>query len=191
LISAIGIDNVEEIIRVSIEVISSGDSNLGSSIEYSDLPHKVYSGEGKEISDAISDLETNFSKEIILSHCGIIAVGSEITAEQLAKIIDFCISERDITYAAKLVYTKNAEALLNCNGRAVSQVGHDLMGILRRKDIDIGIGNENSIYAIKSKLLSKDKKFYLPHFEVDGENFCFFENAAFYDCEKIDDKVSD
>ncbi len=161
LISAIGFDNEDNELKVSLEVIIFSVGKAESSIE-----SKVFSGKGQTVKQALGNLSSEVAKKLLYGHCALIVLGESITDSQVDEIFQFCSSGKDIPISASLVSTTDAMALLSCKSISTPVTGYDITGVLKQKSEDWGIGLTDRLYEVETKRLDQNSYYALPYFSV-------------------------
>ena len=106
LISGIGFDNNNQTYKVCFEAVVINTENTEQSV-------KLLKGEGKTVEEAVKEIDRQCTQPLLLSHCGILAIGENISQEQFSKICKYCYNIEEITLSAFFVKTDNAEKLLS------------------------------------------------------------------------------
>jgi hypothetical protein len=161
LISAIGFDNAENELKVSLEVIIFSVGKAESSIE-----SKVFSGNGLTVKQALGNLSSEVAKKLLYGHCALIVLGESLTGSQVEEIFQFCSSGKDIPLSTSLISTPDAMALLSCKSISTPVTGYDITGVLKQKSEDWGIGLTDRLYEVQTKRLDENGYYALPYFSV-------------------------
>ena len=72
------------------------------------------------------------TQKLLLSHCGVLVMGENLTESQINEIYEFCFNERDITLSARVVVTENAKQLLQTKPVSSIAVGYDILGLIEQ-----------------------------------------------------------
>ncbi len=170
LVSAIGFDGAGEQIKVSVELIIINTENFESN-----LTPRVMTGKGDTIREAIANIGNGLTRQILLNHCGVIAVGSGISANRFHEICDYCFSEHQITMSAYMIATEDCETLLDGEPESSVTVGYDIMGIIEQESAQTGVAYNSRYFEVETLRERGKNSFALPHFkrvkvgvEVDG-----------------------
>ncbi len=125
LISSIGFDSKGETYKVCFEAVIINTENTEQSV-------KLLKGEGETIKEAVDKIERQCTQPLLLSHCGVLAVGEDITRQQFLEICDYCYEKNEITLSAFFIKTKNAQKLLSAKPISSACVGYDIMGLIKQ-----------------------------------------------------------
>ena len=163
-VSALGFDCAQGRLLCSAEVLV-----VNSESSDREIATEVFTAAGSTPAECVYDLGTLLAKRLLLSHCGIIAVGDSIGAADLKQIIDYCVDEEQISLSAYLVSTPDAAALLSGKTEAALTIGYELMGFLDRAAEDTGVMYGSRIYEIAGARLKKTAVYLMPRFTVSDE----------------------
>ncbi len=141
LISALGVDYDKGLYTVSFEAVIINT-------EIDEQKREIVSGVGRTLIDAVAEIEKQTTQKIILSHCGIIAVGSGITRTKLKGVMRFCKEHPDITLSVFFVKTENAAKLLGVKPLSSISVGYDLMSMIKTAKNDKKLTHKNRLFEI-------------------------------------------
>lgn len=125
LVSSIGFDKVNESYKVCFESVIINSEDTKQTV-------KLLKGEGQTIKVAIGQIEKQCTQPLLLSHCGVLAIGDGIAENELKNIAKYCINGKEITLSAFLIKTENAEKLLSVKPLSSLTVGFDIMGLLEQ-----------------------------------------------------------
>jgi hypothetical protein len=89
-------------------------------------------GKGETIKTAVDEIYRQCTQPVLLSHCGVIAVGEGINKNRFKEICEFCYDKEQITLSAFFVKTKNAENLLSFKPISSTCAGYDIMGLIKQ-----------------------------------------------------------
>lgn len=124
LVSSIGIDKKENNYKVLFETVIINTENTSQIL-------RVLQGEGESIDKAVNQIKKQCTQPLLLSHCGVIMVGENVTDTDLFKICEYALKE-EITLSAYFIRTKNTQKLLNQKPLSSVCVGYDIMGLIKQ-----------------------------------------------------------
>lgn len=125
IISSMGFDNSDGLLNTCFEAIVINSETTESQI-------KLLEGKGKTVTDGIKQIKKSATQKLLLSHCGVLVMGEDLTESQINEIYEFCFDERDITLSARVVTTKNAKQLLQTKPVSSIAVGYDILGLIEQ-----------------------------------------------------------
>ncbi len=128
LVSSMGFDYDGEMYEVCFEAIVVNSENTDQTL-------KLFRGKGETAEEAVSQITKQCTRPLLLSHCGVIAVGEKIGKEQFLEVCDFCYKCEEITLSAFFINTKDAQELLSGKPLASACVGYDIMGLLKQNKL--------------------------------------------------------
>lgn len=175
LVSAMGFDEKNGKFEICLEaiIVNTEDTEAEPSLE-------LISGSGNTVKEAFFDAAGKTSQELLLSHCGIIALGESVTPDTFSQINEFCRSQKDITISAMFISCKDSKKLLSSKAISSVAVGYDIMSMLSYKSKKTGINYKNRFYEIESFKGKPQNLFSLPFFEKT-ENGYFINGLKIYD----------
>lgn len=127
LISSIGFDYEDGRYNTVFEAVISNSETDEQTV-------KLIKAQGDTIENCVKEIEKQCTQEVLLSHCGIIAVGESIDKERLNEIYDYCFKNEDITISVRFVKTENAEKLLSQEPVSAIAVGYDILNLTEQTD---------------------------------------------------------
>lgn len=169
LVSAVGFDADGEQIRLTLELpVISSDGEM-------EKP-KVISASGGSVDAALGEITSRLGKELLFSHCALMALGEELSRERLEETFGFVEAGTYLPLACEVVATKNAEALLKSNRLSSVAAGYEITEIYKRERGLLGLDFQSEIYAICSSE-NPERQILLPWFEPsegeeDAPRFC-------------------
>ena len=125
IISSMGFDNSDGLLNICFEAIVINSETTESQI-------KLLEGKGETVKDGIKQIKKSATQKLLLSHCGVLVMGENLTQSQIDGIYEFCFDERDITLSARVVTTKNAKQLLQSKPVSSIAVGYDILGLIEQ-----------------------------------------------------------
>lgn len=125
IISSIGFDNKDGLLNTCFEAVVINSETTESQI-------KLIEGKGKTVTDGIEKIKKQITQKLLLSHCGVLVMGENLTESQINEIYEFCFNERDITLSARVVKTENAKKLLQKKAISSISVGYDILGLIEQ-----------------------------------------------------------
>ncbi len=125
LVSSMGFDKAENSYKVCFESVIINSEDTKQSV-------KLLKGEGQTLKAAINEIEKQCTQPLLLSHCGVLVIGDNITQNELSDIAKYCVKNEEITLSAFLIKTENAQKLLSVKPVSSLTVGFDIMGLLEQ-----------------------------------------------------------
>ncbi len=99
--------------------------------ETSGQKREILTAGGRTLLEAVEKIEKQATLPLLMSHCGIVAVGNGITRTKLLGIMKYCKENRDITLSVQFLRTNNPEKLLKTEPISSISVGYDLVSLIR------------------------------------------------------------
>lgn len=127
LISSIGFDYEDGMYNTAFEAVISNSETDEQTV-------KLIKAKGDTIEKCVKEIEKQCTQEVLLSHCGIIAVGESVDKERLQEIYDYCFKNENITISVRFVKTENAEKLLSQEPVSAVAVGYDILNLTEQTD---------------------------------------------------------
>ncbi len=124
LITAIAADYNGGLYTVYYEAVIINTENSGQKRE-------ILTASGRTLLETIAQIEKQTTLPLLMSHCGIVAVGKGITRTKLRGIMKYCKENRDITLSVQFIKTDNPEQLLKTEPLSSISVGYDLVSLIR------------------------------------------------------------
>ena len=125
LISGIGVDVDNGQYSLCFEAIIVNTENTEQSV-------KLLKGKGNTVKEAVEQIKKQCTQPLLMAHCGVVAVGQEVSRAQLKEVGQYCQNGGEITLSAYFVRTENAEKLLSVKPVSSASVGYDIMGLVKR-----------------------------------------------------------
>ncbi len=125
LISSMGFDYNNGQYEVCFEAIVINSENTEQTV-------KVFKGRGSSIESAVGEIRKQCTQPLLLSHCGVIAVGEDISKARFKEVCNFCYNEEEITLSAFFVKSENPQKLLSTKPLSSACAGYDIMGLLKQ-----------------------------------------------------------
>ncbi len=190
IVSSLGFDNENGKIKMLIEAIVVNTDDLSE-----DKENRIFGGVGENADEAYSEIISKITQPLSLGHNAITVFGSGITEKQLENIFEFCQMTSQINIATMLIYTENAEKLLNTKPISSVAVGYDIMSMIEVMEEKTGMVFKNRLYealALKNKPL---KTFWVPNIVIAEETIslsglAFFKNNSVYQILDKEEMVS-
>lgn len=151
---AIGFDREGDALRVSIQLSSGGDG------------YRTAVGEGADVESAIGSIMSGESKTLEYSHVGIVALGRGLYADDVADILKFCNSSKEISLSARLISTFDASLLLSADGFG----GYEMVAMLT-SGIGSPISADSRLYLAYRTERGSEDLLALPYFASNGDGF--------------------
>lgn len=150
VVSALGFDYQDKVLKVSAETVSKAESS--ESI--------IITSAGENIEKSIENLKKTTGVPLILSHCGSIVLGQSLNADQINKILLYLCALYEFPSDSSVISSEDALSLLKCKSITGEQVGYSLMRLLKENHID------SRLFVIL-----RSEKTSLPAFKVEKENY--------------------
>ena len=163
IITAIGVDYDKGLYTVSFEALIINTEN-----EEQEL--KVITGKERTLLKAVEEIKKQNTLPLMLSHCGIVAVGDGISREKLKGIMRFAKEHGDITLSVLFLKTENANKLLDSKPLSSASVGYDLMSMLKNAKESEGKNIKNRLFEI-----CENESPVLPRIEKNEKGYYFAE----------------
>lgn len=160
LVSSIGFDRVNGQYNVCFEAIIINTENTEQTV-------KLLKGTGSTIEAAVKQIEKQCTQPLLLSHCGVIAIGEGVTDYGLRKIGDYCFSQDQITLSAYFVRCNNAEKLLSVKPLSSACAGYDIMSLIKENN-----HRKNRFFEV----ISAEYEIPLPHISLKNGGLTFVSN---------------
>ncbi len=125
LISSMGFDNENGKYDVYFEAIIINSENQGQML-------KLLNGKGESIDKAVEQIRKSCTQPLLLSHCGVIIIGENISKKQFEDIKNYCYDTDPVTLSAYFVKAKNAKELLSAKPVSSACVGYDILGLIKQ-----------------------------------------------------------
>ncbi len=125
LISAMGYDYTGGEYSVCFEAVIINSEDTEQTV-------KLLEGKGQNIENAVAEIKKKCTQPLLLSHCGVIAVGSDMTKQQLKQVVEYCYDREQITLSALFIETENPQKLLTVKPISSVCVGYEIMGLLKQ-----------------------------------------------------------
>ena len=104
IVTGMAIDEVDNKYEVSL-LLSNGKKQEDNKTQI-----KIYSGNGKTISEAINNISLTMPKKIYLNHLAIIIVSDKIAKKGVTPILDYLLREPQSYQNFNIVFSKDAKA---------------------------------------------------------------------------------
>ncbi len=125
LVSSMGFDFSDGLYNVCFEAVVINSESSGQTI-------KLLKGKGVTIGEAVSDIYRQCTQPLMLSHCGVLAIGESVDNIRLREIGDYCYNQDQLTLSAFFVKTENAEKILSVKPLSSVCAGYDIMGLIQQ-----------------------------------------------------------
>ena len=166
LVSAIGFDQRGDTFSVAIETVT-----VNSEDAESDKKLTLIKGEGKNLSEALSNAYTKSVRPFMFSHCAVAVIGNGVREKGFRNICRFLYEKDEINLSLSFISTENAEKLLSSETVASIAVGYDLTDMLERQSHYSGIDYKNRFYEIEAARKRATDIFSLPRFETEDKGY--------------------
>ena len=166
IVSAIGFDNIDNSIKVSLETLI-----VNSETENDQQEVQILSGSGVTVDAALEEVGKSLAKPLLLSHCGILVFGETLMPEQIDEICDYCFQKNEITLSVYVVSTKDSVELLNCKPLSSVAVGYDVIGLIEEQSNRTGLNYKNRYYEVEAGRERVENIFTAAIIKVEQEKF--------------------
>ena len=160
IVSAIGVDSLDENILLTAEYININTTNNDDSYKI-----KIITGLGKNMQTAVSDLETKIDGKLMLSQCPILILNTSLDNVTLNNIYDCVLFEENISLSIRLVSSESAYNLISAN-KDNKPSGYQIMSLLRFSENSLGTTKGDSLVKILNRELNDLYK--IPFVEHNG-----------------------
>lgn len=179
MVSALGFETDGFLIKVTSELIIINSENPETPPE-----SKTVSAKSDTIGGALEDISAGLSKPMLLEHCGILAIGENMSRKRFSEICDYCFFENRITLSAYMISAPDPEMLLSCKPESSAAVGYDIMSIIEQQNAAVGSTANSRFFEVESARENGKTEFMLPHFIKNGDGVllngtAIFENDCF------------
>ncbi len=164
IVASLGFDGEKGKIKMLIEAIVVNTDDLKE-----DKQSVIFSGVGKNVNEAYSQIISQMTQPLSLGHNGITAIGSEVTASQLKDILSFCLNENQLNIATMLISADNAEELLSCKAVSSVAIGYDIMSMIEVSEESLGTVFKNRLYETEALRKKPACTFYMPYIGAEDE----------------------
>ena len=162
IISSIGVDKTTNGIAVTMEVVNTKNPE-----ELAE--NQIITKEGKDFLSAVSNISSSLSKNLFYSHCAVVALGENLTQQDVQSIFKFIFSGNEFTLLLKVIATKNAKELLNVTPQSEAVLGYEIMSALSSRQKNLSLGYYNSFINVGGRRDVTPYLYALPYFEVTGD----------------------
>lgn len=156
LVSAVCFENKEGKILVTAEYISVSDTDVKEG-----YTAKTASIEAEGVSAAVSRLSGDMTKVLSFSHCAVVMLGKNLTAQNTRDVLSFLKNE-EISLSATLVCVDDA-SVLNAETDSNLSTGYALVSLLKSRGELFGYGTHTKIYEISTARKQKTNIFAIPY----------------------------
>ena len=161
LVTAIGVDYDKALYTVSFEAVVVNTEAEGQR-------RMLLTGQGRTLIKAIEDAKNQTTQPLLLSHCGVVAVGNGISKQKLGGIMRYCKEEKDITLSIRFLKTENAQKLLKTEPLSSVSVGYDLTALFETAQKEQNKEIKNRLFEIYEQLSPT-----LPTIEINETGYYF------------------
>ena len=147
LISALGFKMKDKSLTLFAETVSKNDTDEKIILTVS----------GENVKDCITALKKKAGLKIILSHCGAVALCTDIAKEDIKEILAFLAESYDIPLGSYIIYG-DPESLFKAKGLKERQIGYEIITVCRKTDKD------SRLFKVM-----RSNNFSFPTFTVSGE----------------------
>lgn len=102
--------------------------------ETSGQRREILTASGRTLLETVKAIEKQATLPLLMSHCGIVAVGNGITRTKLRGIMKYCKENRDITLSVQFIKIDNPEQLLKTEPLSSISVGYDLVSLIKTQN---------------------------------------------------------
>lgn len=163
LVSAVGFDNDNGMIRVTLEAMeASGDTADG-------FDPYVLSETGTDTRQALARLAVQSTKELMFTHCGVFVLGEDLTPQQTEDLFGYCIGEKQVSLSAKVVSAESAKKLISSGTLTGESAGYGIIDIVDQSAEKLGIGGHAELYEIQTARLQTVNIYALPYIQLSND----------------------
>ncbi len=155
LVSALGFDNENGMIRVFVE-FKEATSEQNKSGAY------VLSESGEDTKQAIARLSAQSSKELLFTHCGAIILGNGLTAGQIGDILGYCSDQKDVSLSTQVVATDRTNKLFSAQNESTNTLGTLIVELVESTGKTLGYSAHSSLYEINTARMQTLNIFAVP-----------------------------
>ena len=174
MVSALGFSAEKATVTVDAEVIIINSENAES-----DPRPQVISATADNIDSALKTISLSLAKPLLLEHCGVIAIGDQMTADWFDEICDYCFENNRITLSAFMISCKNPKELLGGEPSSSVAVGYDIMGIIEQNKKSGDLELRNRFFEVESLRQQGKTEFYIPRFEKSKDTLTLNGSVLF------------
>lgn len=175
IVSAIGIDYVDNEYQVSFEVTES--SKDGSSTE---IQTKLVTGSHSNISDAFNEAMNKTDKEVYLEHVELLVVGKSLAEYGLNDCLDYIIRDTKINNNYFVVVSDNPKEILTSHeeNKSMSQIMVDIVSYTQ------GNTNIDDLDILVSKYITGKEDIALPYITLN-DKMIEYNKIAYFNGDKM------
>ena len=162
-ISALGFDRKEKMLSVTAEAISVAGNTAGD--QYSVTRYK---GEGKSVESAMLRMKNDLAGLVNLSHCALVLMGENLSAEDLAQITEYCFSHKEITQSVQVAICPEAGELLKGQRKDGKPLGFLISDRLMENPDGVNSRRDTTLISVMNKRREADV-YCLPYFRTESK----------------------
>ena len=164
IVTAIGIDKVDDMYEVTMAMITPKNSGQVAG------GNMVDSGTGSSVSIAMQNLSINLGKVIGLQHCSFIIISDEVFKEDVTGVLDYFIRSNNLTADAHLVNCPDSSKELIKEGASASESSVATMNDIVQFNNDYLYSEAVTIYEFYNRYLSPSGSVFVPILELKSES---------------------
>lgn len=196
IILALGVDIADDgkyVITAQKFAPKGGGSSEG--IDSSKSNDAILNGEGKSITEAINQIQSQNGKDIFLGNNSYIIFGKELSKQGIEPVLNFFNASYEQRPTANVIISQTTAKDIITN-----QVTQDIMpafslGLVTQKSKGLKSVGEISLLNVMSDILSEKRAPYIPIAEVgendSGDNIFKINGTAVFDGDKYAKEISD
>ena len=165
VVTTIGIDKSESGDGYSLSalaVIPKASTDVSANLE-------LFEGEGKTISEALSNISLNTGKQVGLAHCDCIILSLDVLKENISSVLDYFIRTSNLTTNAALLSTdQEAKKLVEASKSSNNFLDLTLKDIVTYEELTTLLEN-TTIEEFDRSHFGKSSTFFLPILEVEQD----------------------
>ena len=156
IVSAIGIDKIDNNYVVSLEVVNTQENN--------NTGYVIYEASGKTIEEAINNLAYTCPKEIYLSHLEVIIYGEKLAKEGIKDTLDYFARNTDIRGDTVICIAKdfNAKDILKTTMPLDKINSHSIYNLIKNSHNNLGKTTYITFEELLSDYLNNYKEIVVP-----------------------------
>ncbi len=157
LITAIGADYDGGLYTLYFEAVITNT-------EKDSQKREVLTAKGRTLLKTVEQLEKQATLPLLMSHCGVVAVGKGISRTKLLGIMRYCKENRNIPLSIQFIETESPQKLFQTEPISSISVGYDLVSMMRKTEKPL----KNRLFEIY-----KSQSPVLPKITLTEKGYCF------------------
>lgn len=179
LISSLGFDQQDGAIILTAEAVAVNSEDTAEGKK-----RIILKGEGDNPKTAMADAKTTATQDFDLSHCGVIALGTSLNAENSEAIWDWCYNTEEITLSVYMIACENAAEVLEAEPISSVAAGYDIMSMQEKETKLRGTEFKNTLYETVAQREDAVSVFFMPFVSLKDEKryidgTAIFQNSGY------------